>query len=83
MQAFRESKLEESEGWMAQAFAFSNFSSALAPWREELNEGYNVCIKMLNEDGRRSSKGADDWATRMGKRILEADDEIRKRRKIS
>ena len=37
--AFKEDKLEEAESWMATAFNFSGYSSALAPWREELNDG--------------------------------------------
>ena len=41
-QAFRETKLEDAESWMAAAFKFSGYSSALAPWREELNEGYQA-----------------------------------------
>ena len=33
----------------ATAFAFSGYANALAPWREELNDGYQVCLKMLND----------------------------------
>ena len=58
---------------MATAFTFSNFSSALAPWREELNDGYQVCLKMLNEQGPNGRSKAADWKQRMGKRIIEAD----------
>ena len=47
MQAFHEDKLEEAESWMAQAFRFSNLSSALQPYREDLNEGYETTIKMI------------------------------------
>ena len=71
--AFRESKLEEAESWMASAFTFSNYSSALAPWREELNDGYQVCLKMLNEQGPNGRSKAEDWKQRMSKRILESD----------
>ena len=44
-----EGELEEAEKWMAAAFSFSGYSTALAPWRESLNDGYQVCLKKLNE----------------------------------
>ena len=77
--AFKKHEYEEAEGWMSQSFAFSNFSPALAPWREELNEQYHVCIQLLNEEGRRSSR-SDDWKQRLAQRILEADEDMIKRR---
>lgn len=77
--AFRENLFDEAENWMALAFSFTSFSSALAPWREELNDGYQVCLRMLNEMGPRSKAG--DWGKRMSQRILEADEAARKRQR--
>lgn len=76
VQAFHEDKLEEAESWMAQAFRFSNLSSALQPYREDLNEGYETTIKMITSSRTLSEKGtrrATEWKSRMGRRILEAD----------
>jgi hypothetical protein len=44
--AFRENLFDEAENWMALAFSFTSFSSALAPWREELNDG---CTRSVAE----------------------------------
>jgi hypothetical protein len=80
--AFREKQYEESEGWMAMAFSVSNYSSALAPWRGELNEGYQLVLKQLNAPAARGARGATDFKARMGKRIAEADDEMRRKRQM-
>ena len=46
--AFRESKLEEAESWIATAFSLSGYAAALAPWREEVNEGCECLRRVSN-----------------------------------
>ena len=96
---------------MAAAFNFSGYATALAPWRDALNEGYQarpmqrppqhslppcchrvssrmllrlllqVCLKKMNEQaGTNGRTKAADWKVRMGKRILEADNEHARKR---
>ena len=77
--AFREGQLAEAEQWMASAFSFSTFSASLAPWREELNEGYAQCLRMMNAS--RAPAAAGGFADRMSKRILELDEDMASRRK--
>lgn len=79
--AMREGRYDEAETWMSQAFSFSNFSPALHSWREQLNEGYSVCLQMLNEETRHSSR-TECWTQRLSKRINESDEDMGKRRKL-
>ena len=76
---FQEEQLEEAERWMALAFSFSTFSAALAGSREELDEQYQVCLKQLHQHGA-GSRRSTEWQGRMGKRILEADNAMARKR---
>jgi len=77
---FHERKLEEAERWMALAFNFSTFSPALASSRADLDEQYQACLKQLNQQGSESHHST-EWQSRMGKRIIDADSEMDRRRK--
>lgn len=66
--AFKEHTYDEAENWMATAFTLSNYSPALAPWREQLNHNYQLCLKKLNRRGAVGGRKAADWKERLSRR---------------